>query len=247
MTPSAQTFTTPLPASCSPPPAAPGDSDAVIGLKIALTSLAAQRRLSASGPVWGWLTESMRLESGDTIECLPQHRTRVEAEIVFILGEDLVGPGISSHDVIAATSAIAAGLEIPRVELSADFSTAEQYRAANAGAYRFVTGTPLLSWRELDLELLGALVEVDGYPVASGAGAAVLGHPANAIAAVANALAKRDGTELRRGYQLFTGGLTDPITLAPGMSVGATFAHLGSVTVTASSDVSRNEQEEHRP
>lgn len=203
----------------------------VVGRKIALTSPAAQQRVGTDRPIWGWLTDAMELPDGGAVTWRPDLRTRAEPELVFVLGDDLVGPGVTARHVLDATAAVCAGIELPCGPVHATSPTAAQLVAANASSGSFVLGPPVSHWRRLDLALLGVLVEVDGDVVASGAGAAVLGHPARAIAQLANDLAAVDASELRAGELIFSGGLTQPVTLQPGMTVEATFAYLGRIGI----------------
>jgi len=56
----------------------------------------------------------------------------------------------------------------------------------------------------------------------------VQGHPAEALALAANALAAR-GIALEPGWIVLTGGLTDAVFIKPGQEVTAEFTHLGSL------------------
>jgi 2-oxo-3-hexenedioate decarboxylase len=62
------------------------------------------------------------------------------------------------------------------------------------------------------------------------AGAATMGHPAAAVAWLANRLATR-GQALTAGMLVFSGGLTEPVPLAPGVSVAAELDGLGAIEV----------------
>jgi len=66
--------------------------------------------------------------------------------------------------------------------------------------------------------------------VGTAAGAAVMGHPAAAVAWLVNALAAR-GERLCAGSIVLTGGLTAPVALGRGGAVTAEFDGLGSVEV----------------
>ncbi len=57
-----------------------------------------------------------------------------------------------------------------------------------------------------------------------------MGHPAEAVAMLANLLAAR-GDYIEAGWIIFSGGLTAAVPLNPGTSIRATFGHLGSVGV----------------
>jgi len=84
----------------------------------------------------------------------------------------------------------------------------------------------------VDLALLGCLFEVDGVIDATATGAALLGHPAQAVARLANHLGAR-GQKLAAGWTVLAGGLTGAVPLRPKTHVAATYAHLGRVGLRA--------------
>lgn len=200
----------------------------VVGVKIALGSAAAQQRTGATGPIWGWLTDDMRLADGDVIEPRPAGRTMAEAELVFELGADLVGPGVEVTDVLAATAALRVGLELP-CHVPHRLAGALGMVASNAGADRFVLGEPVTAWQDADLAALPARLTVND-DVQHGSGAAVAGHPARAVARLANDLAAADG-RLAAGLVVFTGALTVAVKVRPGDTLTAEVARLGRVGV----------------
>jgi 2-keto-4-pentenoate hydratase len=86
--------------------------DGVTGWKIGATSQAIQQLLQIDEPIYGSLLESNRVASGETISLSRLIHPRIECEIAFLLGADVVGPGIGVSDVLAATGAVMASLEI---------------------------------------------------------------------------------------------------------------------------------------
>jgi 2-oxo-3-hexenedioate decarboxylase len=84
---------------------------------------------------------------------------------------------------------------------------------------------------DLDLALEAVLVEVDGVIVDSATGAAVQGHPGEALALAANELAKR-GLAIEAGWIVLTGGMTDAVYSPPGSSVACHFTNLGSIFIS---------------
>lgn len=92
----------------------------------------------------------------------------------------------------------------------------------------FVTGPVGIPPSDLDLALEGVLVEVEGQIVDSATGAAVQGHPGEALALAANDLARR-GHAIEAGWIVLTGGMTDAVFAPPGSSVACHFTNLGSV------------------
>ena len=207
------------------------DGMRIVGIKIALTSPDAQTRLGTDRPIWGWLTDTMEIPDGAVIDAAQGSRLRAEAELVFELGDDIAGPGITRRDVLDATAAIRPGIELPaRAERAP--ALAADLIMRNAMAAHFLVGDALADWHRLDLSLLGVVMEVNGEPASSGCPATVLGHPADAIAAVANDLARQESGTLSAGQLVFTGGITPAVALLPAMTVNANFCHLGRVSLS---------------
>ncbi|MCY1450479.1 2-oxo-hept-4-ene-1,7-dioate hydratase [compost metagenome] len=73
-------------------------------------------------------------------------------------------------------------------------------------------------------------MEKNGEIVAMGASAAVMGHPAEAIAMLVNILAEMDEL-LPAGSFVMSGGITEAIAVKPGDSIVARFQELGSVSM----------------
>lgn len=202
-----------------------------IGYKVALLSPAAQRRMNAAGPVWGGLTDDMAVADGAEVDLSAVASAKAEVELVFELGSHLVGPGVTESHVLSATSAVYAGIEIPAVPIDAlPPSDAKDYLRHSALAWRYVLGQAVNRFDRIDLSLVGAIVEIDGEVVASGAGAQVLGSPARSVAWLANGLA-RYGKELPAGTLVFSGALADQVALVPGQSVAVEIAHVGRAAV----------------
>jgi 2-oxo-3-hexenedioate decarboxylase len=84
----------------------------------------------------------------------------------------------------------------------------------------------------IDLTLAGCLFEENGAIATTAAGAAILGHPATAVAKLANFLGQR-GRQLEAGWIILSGCLTAARALAPDSQFVATFAHLDRVGITA--------------
>src|SRR5689334_5444590 len=77
--------------------------DAVTGHKVGLTNATLQEVFGTKSPTYGHLFEDMVLLSGATVRTHDFCQPRAEAEIAFMLGHRLQGPGITVDDVLAAT------------------------------------------------------------------------------------------------------------------------------------------------
>lgn len=207
--------------------------ETVVGAKLGLTSRAKQQRMGIDSPLTAWLTDRMALRVGDSLDLTTLIHPRVEPEIVFVLGQRLSGPGVTAERAMAAVSEVRAGLEIIDSRY-ADFRfTLPDVVADNASSARFVAGSEAHSPEGLTLDLETCDLEIDGQVADSATGAAVRGHPAEALALAANSLGRR-GIALEPGWIVLTGGLTDAVTLNPGMRIAARFTHLGSVLLQVS-------------
>ena len=92
-------------------------------------------------------------------------------------------------------------------------------------------GSTLKSPDQFELDLVGATLSINGEIKDLGAGAAVLGHPANAVAMLANMLAKK-GEKFRKGDLILSGALTGAVMLNVGDYVTGKFDGIGEVTFT---------------
>lgn len=202
--------------------------ETLVGVKLGLTSRAKQVRMGVDVPFVAWLTDAMVLPAGDPV---PQGRLihpRAEPEIVFVMGERLEGPGVTCAQAMSAVASVWGGAEVIDSRYRDFRFTAGDVAADNASSGAFVTGPVGLPPAELDLSLEAVLVEVDGVVVDSATGAAVQGHPGEALALAANELARR-GHAIDAGWLVLTGGMTDAVVVRPGASIAMHFTHLGSV------------------
>jgi len=200
----------------------------LVGVKLGLTSRAKQQRMAVHFPFVAWLTDAMILPVGDPV---PQSRLihpRIEPEIVFLMGDRLEGPGVTAAQAMAAVESVWGGAEVIDSRYRNFRFKAGDVAADNASSGAFVTGPVGLPPAELDLGLEAVLVEVDGQIVDSATGAAVQGHPGEALALAANDLARR-GHAIEPGWIVLTGGMTDAVFCPPGASVALHFTNLGSV------------------
>jgi len=202
----------------------------VVGHKIGLTAVAMQQLLGVDQPDFGYILDTMMVADGDAISRDTLIFPRVEGEITFVLKEDLRGPGVTVARVLAATQYVMPSLEVVDSRVADWKITLADTIADNASSCRMVLGGVATPVDGIDLRLVGMVMEKNGEVVNTAAGAAVLGHPANAVAWLANKLAEFDVT-LRAGEVILPGALSAAVTVQAGDAVRATFDRLGSVSV----------------
>ena len=204
--------------------------DRVVGIKAGLTSKPKQEAMGVHEPIYGRICESMVLDEGEALVSGGLIHPRGEPEIAFMLGADLHGPGVTADDVVAATREVVPAIEVIDSRYRDFKFTLADVVADNASSARVVLGSHGVSPHSLDLRYVGMVFEKNGEIVETGAGAAVLGHPANAVAWLANKLAEV-GEFLHAGQFVMPGALSNAHPLAPGDEVRATFDRIGSVVL----------------
>jgi 2-oxopent-4-enoate hydratase len=200
----------------------------VVGHKIGATNPVIQQLFGIDSPDFGHLLDDMVLGDGAVIDVGQLISPRVEIEVAFLLGSPLGGPGVTVADVLVATAAIAPVFEVIDSRIADWDITVADTIADNGSSALVVLGERVLAPTEVDLRAIGAVLELDGDVVATGAGAASLGHPARAVAWLANALATH-GQQLERGHLVLSGALTTAPPVRAGTTVRGHIAQLGSI------------------
>jgi 2-oxo-3-hexenedioate decarboxylase len=201
----------------------------VVGLKAGLTSHAKMKQMGVETPCFGFLVDTFSVPDGGEIKIDQLIHPKVEPEIVFVLKKALKGPGCHIGAVLAATDFIMPGIEIIDSRYRDFKFDLKSVIADNCSSSRFVLGGQMTPVAGLDLRTLGVVMEKNGEPVAIGAGAAVLGHPAAAIAMLANHLGSR-GEEIPAGTMILSGGVTEAVAVKAGDHVNLRIQSLGGVS-----------------
>lgn len=202
----------------------------VVGLKAGLTSHAKMKQMGVTDPVFGFLVDEYAVAEGATIQTSELIHPKVEPEIAFVLKHALKGPGCHIGAVLAATDFVLPGIEVIDSRYRDFKFDLKSVVADNTSAARFVVGGQAVRPEQVDLRTVGVVLEKNGQPVAMGAGAAVLGHPAAAIAMLANHLGRR-GQEIPAGSLILSGGVTEAVAVNAGDNVTLRVQGMGSVSL----------------
>jgi 2-oxo-3-hexenedioate decarboxylase len=201
-----------------------------VGWKAGLTSKAKMIQMGVNVPSIGFLTDRMARPESSAIKASDLVHPRVECEVAFVMKKTLKGPNCTRQDVLDATDYVLPAVEIIDSRFSGFKFDLESVVADNGSSARFVGGGRARYPADIDLRTLGVVMEKNGEIVTLGASAAVLGHPAEAIAMLVNILAEL-GEELPAGSFVMSGGITEAIPVKQGDSIVARFQELGSVSM----------------
>lgn len=205
------------------------DGVKVVGHKVGLTSKAMQAASKIDEPDYGYMFSDLVLQDGAKVPfenfCVP----RVEPELTFILKEPLQGPGVGLVDVLRATEWIVPSIEIIDARVTEPRRIFDTVADNGAAAGTVLGGRPVRP-DDVDLRWVGAIFYRNSEIEETGLAAGVLGHPAMAIAWLANKLGPM-GTVLEPGHMVLSGSFTRPVWAGKGDTLHADFGPLGSVSV----------------
>jgi 2-keto-4-pentenoate hydratase len=201
----------------------------VVGKKIGLTSKAMQDMFGVREPDYGHILDNAMIMEGQPISISNLIRPRLESEICFLLKKDLKGPGVTTADVLTASAGVMPAFELIDSRYKDWRMKIQDTVGDNASNAGVILGGKLTPVEDLDLRLIGLVLEKDGEIAATAAGAAVWGNPAQAVAWLANKLAQYN-IYLHAGEFIMSGSLTAAFPAQSGSNFRATFDRLGSVS-----------------
>ena len=205
------------------------------GRKIGLTSKVMQRTVNIDEPDYGALLDTMFFHDGADIPTDRFIQPKIEMELAFVLGKRLSGPGCTIFDALNATDYVVPALELldARIE-RVDRETKATRKivdgiADNASDAGIIVGGRPFKPLEVDLRWVAGLCSRNGQVEETGVAAAVLNHPANGIAWLANKLALH-GIALEPGQVVLSGSFIRPIDARKGDTFHADYGPFGTVS-----------------
>ena len=206
------------------------DGDRIVGHKVGLTSKPMQKMVGVDSPDYGPVLASTIYRDGDTIPAGRFIAPKIEAEIVFVIGERLEGPDVTVTQAHAAIAGAVAAMEIVDSRI-ADWRIKLADTVADlASNGAMATSSRIVPITDIDTRLIGMTLSRNGELIDTGAGAAALGDPVAVVAWLANVLGG-DGVALEPGHLIMTGALHAAVPMTPGDVFRAEFDRLGPITV----------------
>jgi len=207
------------------------DGSKIIGKKIGVTAKAVMNLLGVDQSDFGYLLSDMIYSDGDVIDVTSKMiQPKAEGEIAFILKEDLMGPGVTNADVIKATKFIMPCFEIVDSRIKDWKIKIQDTVADNASCGYIVFGGQAVDIKDVDLVTCGMTLERNGELLQTGAGAATLGSPVNAVAWLANTLGKL-GVGLKAGEVILSGALSGMVPIKAGDSMSINIGGVVSASI----------------
>ena len=199
------------------------------GYKVGFTNIPVRDKMGLPDSTYGYLLDTMVLDSGGEFQMDELIAPKVECEICFKLKTPLSGKGLTTSDVLAATEAVRASFEICDARIRDWKCPYADFFADNGFSARIVLGGKgWVSPDDVDLLNEEVILTRNGSELARGFGRDAMGHPANAVSWLASKLADR-GKSLNAGDLVMTGTLTPILAIEAPALYKAEFSSLGVV------------------
>jgi 2-keto-4-pentenoate hydratase len=207
------------------------EGEKIMGHKVGLTSRAMQELFNVNEPDYGHLLDSMFHDAAVPLNLDELIDPQIEVEPAFFLGKALNGPGITAEDVLNATDYIRVCFEVIDSRIINWRIKLQDTVADNGSSSRVVLGKKKIKPRALVLDDLETTLEVDGVTVETGSTSAILGHPANGVAWLANKFAEFE-ISFGAGHIVLPGTCTRSVRIGGHKTVKGRIEGMGEVTMT---------------
>lgn len=207
-----------------------GSGAKLMGHKIGLTAKTMQEKFDVDEPDYGHLLDTMFHEADEPLDLHGLIDPQIEVEPAFVLGERLVGPGLTIDDVLDATDHVCICFEVIDSRIKNWRIRIQDTVADNGSSALVIMGAKRVDPADLALDNLHTVLEMDGVVVETGNTNAILGHPANSVAWLANKFAE-SGFAFEPGHIVLPGTCTRSATIAGHQAVTGHIDGLGEVSI----------------
>lgn len=201
-----------------------------VGRKVGLTNPMVQQRVGVFEPDYGILHDDMVHASGAVRGASQHNFLRIEAEVAFVLGSDILDASLEA--VEAAIDHVTPAFELVDFRYDGPVGQIVDTIADNAGCDGIVLGEEKHAYGSVDLSAVELVITTaTGEEITRGVGSNVLGNPVNAVVWLAETAIRR-GQPLRAGEVLLSGSIGHIEPWPPDVECTATISGLGRVRAT---------------
>jgi 2-keto-4-pentenoate hydratase len=204
----------------------------VVGYKAALTNPAVQKRFGASTPVRGTLLARMLvLESAFPVDIKFGARPVIEADLLVEVGDEAINDARTPMEALRALSRVFPFMELADLVVAeGEPMNASVITVINAGARGGIYGKPVAveptqAFADALRDMRVVVTDETGKELSAGTGAAILGHPLNAVLWLVEDI-RNSGERLRVGDKLSLGSFSPLLTPRSEMRVNIRYTGL---------------------
>lgn len=202
----------------------------VTAYKMGLTSQAKMKQMNVDTPIYGYIFDYMHVPNQGEIRFEDVIHPKVEAEVAFILGEDIEGSNITGEQVMKKTQWILPVLEIIDSRYKNFRFRLPDVVADNTSAARVIFGSHLYHPQDFDIASINVSMMINDKIRENGVSSAVLGNPANSAALLASMLYAEKKEKIKKGSIILTGGITEAVLIKKGDHVITKYDGMGEVS-----------------
>ncbi len=203
--------------------------ESIIGYKMGLTSIDKQKQMHVDDPIYGVLTNAMKIQSANTCDISKMIHPKVEPEIAFITKKAIRHP-VTINEVVNACEGICAALDVIDSRYDNFKFGLTDVVADNCSAAKFVLSNDIKNPKNINFDNLKMTLSVNGKVMGTSSSKAILGNPANSVVYLAKLLSFVD-SEIPAGSIILCGSSIAAITLEKNMNVINQVETLGSVSL----------------
>lgn len=190
----------------------------VVGLKMGLTSEAKRKQMDLDSPLYGVLTDKMRVDDGGNYSLTGQIHPKIEPEIAFSIARELTSEN-TYEEILSSIDGVYIALEIldSRYKQFKYFSM-EDVISDNSSSSHYILGEKVINFDKANLKKLNMKMRVDGAIAQEGSSSAISGDPVLSVVELCKLLSKR-GKTLPANSLVLTGAATPAVALKQGMEI----------------------------
>src|SRR5256885_9610329 len=212
--------------------------EAVCGYKMGFTSQAKREQMKLHDPIYGTLTEHMRVEDGGKLHLSRCIHPRAEAEIAFVLGREIREP-LDREEALASIASVFAAIEILDSRYRAFRLFSLPYVVAdNSSSSHFAISEDARAPGGLDLRKLRMRLFFDGEVRGEAESSAISGDPVESLVQLSKMLCAEKQV-IAAGGLLPSGAATAAVPLGAGGTGKHEGTGLAPLAVRAEGGLSR--------
>jgi 2-oxo-3-hexenedioate decarboxylase len=204
--------------------------EAISGYKMGLTSKAKREQMNLAMPIYGILTDAMRIPDGQAFHVARGIHPRVEPEIAFVTSRELREP-IDLDEAPSAIAAVCAALDVLDSRYTGfKYFSLPDVVADNASSSHFVLSEDARAPGGLDFANLDMRVIIDGNTVHEAKSSAISGNPLLSLVQLVELL-HAHGQKLPASSLVLTGAATPAEPIRAGQTIRLEVKGLAPVTL----------------
>ena len=206
------------------------DGERILAYKMGLTSEGKRKQMGLDSPIYGVLTDLMRVDSHEPFKLDSSIHPKIEPEIAFFIDQQIEGCA-SLEEVMRAISMVCPTLEVLDSRyVGFKYFSLPDVVADNASSFKYILGEAVEFNRALDYSNLKINFKINGETAHEAMSSEISGNPMKSIVEMAK-LFHEQGRRMPTKAWVLAGAATPAVSLSPQMKVELNIEGLGYLKV----------------